>query len=100
MICFKVDKRLSKTKKGIMKYKFRLIGLIGLFFIISILVASLSAYADDSDTSSSFNYNDIDMEQVESSAICEVGYSEQYKVLLIRFKDSRELYRYRYIGKG
>lgn len=41
-----------------------------------------------------FNYKKVSLKEIESSAISELGYDENYSVLVVRFRDSGDLYAY------
>lgn len=41
-----------------------------------------------------FDYTTVDMVSVESTCFSEIGYDEDYEILLVRFLDSGSLYEY------
>lgn len=41
-----------------------------------------------------FDYTNVEMESVESTCFSEIGYDEEYEILLVRFLESGSLYEY------
>ena len=54
---------------------------------------SLEEVAEETGTQE-FNYKKVKLKEIDSSAISELGYDENFSILVVRFKDSGDLYAY------